>query len=341
MNHRVKKILRNILFLLSVPLIISAFVFARISSQEFVCNALDISISNPEVSFVTKSDVIEIVESFSIFANKTLVSNLNLTALEEKLRENKWIQKANTYVDAENTLHISLEQKVPLVRVLQKDSTDYAYYLDEYANPIPLSAQYSPRLPVVSAPNLGYNKSDLELKSDLVSMSKYIQHDTFWNAAISQIDVDENGQIVLIPVLGSQVILFGSIENMPNKFDRLLMFYKHSVNKMDWSKIDELDVRFSGQVICRSTNGEVLSIDPYNKQQQKKPTIPTGTTAPQNKSTSKPKLNLNKVKGSVKEKPNSKKDKSNSITSSMSIKSKKETKNVTNKETKTNKEKTQ
>jgi cell division protein FtsQ len=154
------------------------------------------------------------------------------------------------------------------VRIVEKDSTDYAYYLDEHANPIPLSTQFSPRLPIVTTNEIGFSKNELSLKSDLVSLSTYIQKDTFWNAAISQIDIDEKGRIVLIPVLGTQTILFGNISDMANKFDRLLMFYKHSVNRVDWSKYDELDVRFSGQVICRNHRGEILSVDPYNKLQQ-------------------------------------------------------------------------
>lgn len=271
MSPRVTKILRNILFLLSVPLIISAFVFARVGQKGKVCKGLDIAIQNPEVSFITKKDVVGMIEAQGIMADETLVDEINLQDIEKTFADNKWIKSSNAFMGSDQVLHLHIEQKEPKVRIVEKDSTDYAYYLDEYANPIPLSSQYSPRLPIVTTSEIGFSRSELSLKSDLVTLASYIQKDTFWNAAISQIDIDDKGQIVLIPVLGTQTILFGNIEDMANKFDRLLLFYKHSVHRVDWTKYDELDVRFSGQVICRNHRGEILAIDPYNKQQQQKP----------------------------------------------------------------------
>lgn len=269
MNPRIVKIARNIMFLLSVPLIITAFAFAQVERKSDVCMGVSVSIQNPEISFVTKKDVMEIVTSQDIVPKQTLTKSIDLTQLENALMENKWIKSSNAFLDPNHVLNLSLEQRKPEVRIVEKDSSDFAYYLDEYANPIPISDQYSPRLPVVTAHSIGFSQKELDFKSDLVTLSKFIQQDTFWNAAISQIDVDEKGQIVLIPVLGTQTILFGDITNMPNKFDRLLLFYKHSMHKVDWSKYDELDVRFSGQVICRNHSGAILSVDPYDKQQQK------------------------------------------------------------------------
>ncbi len=269
MNPRVKKILRNIMFLLSIPLIVFAFVFANIQSQKDVCQGLDIRIVNPEVSFVNEEDVVNVIEEQQIVPLKTLVKNIKIRDLENKVNENKWVKETNIYISTNNIIHIQVEQKKPVVRVNQKDSIDYAYYLDDYANALAWSPVYSPKLPVVTAPKLGYSRKDLNTKSDLVKLAKFLTKDTFWNVAISQIDLMPSGQIQLIPVIGKQIILLGDINDLEDKMARLFLFYQEGMFTVDWEKYDEIDLRYLGQVVCRNSRGEKISEDPYGVEEQK------------------------------------------------------------------------
>lgn len=82
MNPRVKKIARNILFLLSIPMIIAAFVFAQSSTQKNVCKALDINIENNDLSFVTQKDIIDIVEKEEINPKNSFINAIDLGQLE-------------------------------------------------------------------------------------------------------------------------------------------------------------------------------------------------------------------------------------------------------------------
>ena len=269
MNPRVKKILRNILFLLSIPLIISAFVFAKIQSSKDMCQGVEIRMTNPEFSFVSKDDIVAILKEHQIQPQQTRVKSIHINELENAVLENKWIASTNMFVSANSVLHVLVEQREPKVRILQKDSSDYSYYLDQYANAIEWSEKYTPRLPVVTAPTLGYTRADLNLKSDLVKLANFIVKDSFWNVAISQIDIHEGNQIRLIPAIGTQVILLGDITDLENKMARLFAFYQQGINTLSWDKYDEIDVRFQGQVVCRNTRGEKLSEDPYGIEEQK------------------------------------------------------------------------
>jgi cell division protein FtsQ len=265
MNPRVIKIARNVVFLLSIPLMITAFVFAQKSTDKNVCRSLNIYIENTDLSFITKKDIINTIEAQGIQSNASYTNAIDIQTLENTLKDNKWIKNATVFLGADNSLNVRVDQKRPIVRIVENDNTDYAYYLDEFANPIPLSPQYSPRLPVVTSHAIGFNHDDLQLKSDLVAVSEYIQEDSFWNAAITQINITEKNSIELIPAFGSQIIVFGNIEDMENKFERLLLFYKQGMNTIDWNLYDEIDLRFKGQVVCRNMRGEILSKDPYAK----------------------------------------------------------------------------
>lgn len=269
MNPRVKKIARNILFLLSIPMIIAAFVFAQSSTQKNVCKALHINIENNDLSFVTQKDIIDIVEKEGINPKNSFINAIDLGQLESALNENKWISESNAFIGADHSLNITINQKRPVIRIVEKDSSDYSYFLDTYANPIPVSNQYSPRLPVATTMNLTYTKKDLEIKSDLVALSNFIQQDSFWNAAISQINLRDDYQLELIPEIGNQVIILGNVDDLEDKLKRMFSFYKQGLHTVNWDLYDEFDLRFKGQIVCRNKRGDILSENPYDDKSKK------------------------------------------------------------------------
>jgi cell division protein FtsQ len=266
MTDRAKKIIRNMFFLLSVPIIIGAYVYAQNSSKGEFYKGLIVTIENPEINFVTKDEVIKIIEDLGIYPEQTLINTVNCKEIEKNIENNQWVKSAEIFVSANNFINVKVQQKNPVVRIQQKDSTDYAYYLDEFANPIPLSKKYTPRVSVVTTERLAFTKTDLKMKSAIVQLAQFIDKDTFWSVAISQIDVDAKNQLLLIPMIGTQTIVLGSTDDLENKMARLFTFYQQGINTIKWSLYDEIDLRFKGQIVCRNTRGEILAEDPYAKE---------------------------------------------------------------------------
>ncbi|HQW47756.1 MAG TPA: hypothetical protein PLZ98_11790, partial [Chitinophagaceae bacterium] len=104
MNPRIVKIARNIMFMLSVPIIVSAFVFADVSTKNEICNGIQISFSNNQLSFVTKDNVLALLRAKGITVNKTKLRNINVYELENTLEANKWVSNADIFVAANNKL---------------------------------------------------------------------------------------------------------------------------------------------------------------------------------------------------------------------------------------------
>jgi cell division protein FtsQ len=266
MTDRAKKIIRNIFFLLSVPIIIGAYVYAQNSSKGEFYKGLIVTIENPEINFVTKEEIINIIEDLGIYPEQTLINTVNCKEIEKNIENNQWVKSAELFVSSNNFINVKVQQKKPVVRIQQKDSTDYAYYLDEFANPIPLSKQYTPRVSVVTTERLAFTKTDLRMKSAMVQLAQFIDKDTFWSVAIAQIDINAKNQIVLVPMIGAQTIILGSTDDLENKMARLFTFYQQGVNTIKWSLYDEIDLRFKGQIVCRNTRGQILAEDPYAKE---------------------------------------------------------------------------
>ena len=63
--------------------------------------------------------------------------------------------------------------------------------------------------------------------------------------------VEADGQMEVIPKIGGQTIRFGMVdENLPEKFDRLKIFYNEGLRKVGWDKYKTIDLRYKDQVVC-------------------------------------------------------------------------------------------
>lgn len=88
----------------------------------------------------------------------------------------------------------------------------------------------------------------------LITFVRWIEEDSFWSAEIVQI-VAENAsggalELELVPRSGNHTILFGSIENVEEKFDKLLRFYKEGLNNIGWESYSTINIKYDGQVVC-------------------------------------------------------------------------------------------
>jgi len=84
----------------------------------------------------------------------------------------------------------------------------------------------------------------------LNTIAKFIYMDKFWKAQIEQVFVDDNMDLELIPKVGRQVILFGDIDRMAEKFKFLKAFYKDKMSQVGWNKYIVINLKFRNQIVC-------------------------------------------------------------------------------------------
>jgi cell division protein FtsQ len=87
--------------------------------------------------------------------------------------------------------------------------------------------------------------------NELFKVASFVDNDAFLKAFIEQIFVRADNELVLVPKIGKQIIIFGNSENLEEKFNKLKVFYKEGLNLIGWSKYSSIDVRFKSQVICK------------------------------------------------------------------------------------------
>ncbi len=182
------------------------------------------------------------------------VADLDLRRIEENILEkDPFIKDADVYIDAENRLHIDVEQRQPIVRII--DAKGKSYYLDKEGNFMPLSSNFTARVPVATGYIPPYTPEYQRKKQDalryLFSLMEDIQSDEFMLALAEQIFVTENREFIIVPKLGKQKILLGRYENIEDKFKRLKIFYKEALPYEGWNKYKTINLKFKGQVVCK------------------------------------------------------------------------------------------
>ncbi|MBI5916183.1 MAG: hypothetical protein HY842_12475 [Bacteroidetes bacterium] len=199
-------------------------------------------------------DVIRLVErSLGASLDEQMAGVVDADLVEQVLEENLFVKNAEVVLTANSMIKIFIEQREPILRVM--DNLGAQYYLDKDGARVPLSRHFTART-LVATGNIPPHTPEFltkkkHLMKDLFELTNYILNDPFWKAMFEQVHVNSKGEFVLVPIVGDQSILLGKWDaDIENKFSRLRTFYDEGMNRQGWRKYDTIDLRFRGQVVC-------------------------------------------------------------------------------------------
>lgn len=245
--------------------IVLSLSFVSLKEKNILITSLNISITNPtEISFLNETDV----QNFFEARNEKLINNqfknLNIPLLEKSLNSHPAVANAEISADLNGELKISVEQRKPVLRIINQDGE--SYYIDANSKLMPLSENYTARVLVAtgsiiepfarrsefSVEQIKKNKiySNFSILDDLWDLATYINKDTVLSALIHQINVSRNKEIELYPSMGHHKILFGTATNIEEKFNKLKIFYKEGLNKTNgWSNYSQINIKYKNIVV--------------------------------------------------------------------------------------------
>jgi cell division protein FtsQ len=213
-----------------------------------------------EQSFINESDVRNMIRLEHPKIAGIPLSGLDAAKMEESLRMAPVIKSAQVYKTVEGRLVIEVVQRTPVIRVEDRDHRQY--FLDREGNVIPAAADYAPYiLPVNGEIDGAYGKrknvleggddsSRDSIMNDIIALANYIAGDPFWNAQIVQIYVNRNKEFELVPRVGAQIILFGDLSRLEQKFFKLGTLYREGFRQKGWNQYEIINLKYNHQVIC-------------------------------------------------------------------------------------------
>ena len=199
-------------------------------------NHQPLSLSNVE------ADVYNYIEDFEMDPCGKPLGGIDTEKMERTLMSNGVLGSVECYKKVGGTVCVEVTQRVPIMRVMADDGN---YYVDAEGQRMAVRTQYQAHLPLVT----GRVDSVLTYR-DMLPLARYIYNHRFWNAQIEQIYVNERHEVELVPRVGGQTILLGSVQDFETKLDNLMLVYKKVFSKAGWAMYDTVSLKFKNQVVC-------------------------------------------------------------------------------------------
>jgi cell division protein FtsQ len=250
---------RIILTLAMLGVTVCMFIYVFSTKGDPVCKGIDVKIKNLETAkLITAEDIRRMIERSKVAGKGMPLNNEVLVKTLELVKSKSSVENVLVYQTGDSILHVELEQRMPVMRILTPLGS---CYLDKSGIAFPVSARYSYDVPLVTGkirlPAEGKALSDSGFARNLLSFVEYIASNSFWNAQIQQIDVDDNKYVEFAVCSDNHLIRFGQLHGYKRKLDNLLTFYK-KVNPYYRNANDApytvLDMRFDRQIVAVKDN---------------------------------------------------------------------------------------
>ena len=261
-----KKVLTLIfLVLLGIGILVILF-FANNKNEKIISKKPTISIHvEGENAFLTESELLDRLIFKNLYSVGDLVEKINITKIESFIRAMEEVKSVKVFKNIGSTWNINVQLRKPIARIFNLSQN--SYYLDDEGFTINRTHLHTARVLVISG-NILENLKNQSVKEiinndslksirkldDIYRISNYVCNDPFFNALIGQVYLEMNGDFLLIPLVGSQTILFGSAksdEEVKDKFNRLKVFYREGMPQEGWAKYNTIIVKYEGQIVGR------------------------------------------------------------------------------------------
>jgi cell division protein FtsQ len=258
--------LLKILFIIPVLYLLIIPVFLARSTNTRPCGGITVDISDSaDYHFVTKKQLLNLAYSGSERIAGKPLKDVSVSSIEGRINTLRELKKAEVYETVDGIVHVYVQQRTPIMRVMPGDGGDY--FVDEEGVVVRRRNLYNPRLHIIegnvnisSAMLNGVSVLDTSIKhsvlKDIYPLVKWINDDKFWSAQIDQIYIDGNDEIDLIPRAGNQEIHLGTVENFEGKLRNLQAFYDKVLPEVGWNKYSVINLEFKDQIVCKRRDNQ-------------------------------------------------------------------------------------
>jgi cell division protein FtsQ len=220
---------------------------------------------NGENVFLTKEDLLTRLKRAGLIYPGQKMENLKIANIEKFIAEMTEVKEVKVYSNLGGTWNIDVHIRKPIARIFNSFGEDF--YLDEVGSTMAPSYLYTARVVIVtgyindrknseSVEKIINNDTLISIRNldDIYRISSYVCNDAFLSAQIGQINLEKNGDFVLVPQVGGQKIIFGSArtdEDVAEKFKKLTVFYKEGLPFEGWDKYEVINLKYNRQIVCK------------------------------------------------------------------------------------------
>jgi cell division protein FtsQ len=219
-----------------------AFLFAFSNQRN---SARKVNIQAPKFIGENKLFITDATVSKLLIQNQQPVTEqpkeiIDLNELEVALNSNSMIKKAEVFMSINGELYTEIEQKRPIARV----SSNASYYIDDEGSYMPLSSNYTARVPLVTG-NL--KKNNL---GNVFEFAKAVDQDEFLKKHVIEIRQNDDSTINFKIRKSDFIVHLGTLEKLEKKINNFKAFYQKAFKDKILDSYTRVNLKFDKQVIC-------------------------------------------------------------------------------------------
>jgi cell division protein FtsQ len=251
--------------LFAITLIV-VLVLARRAQEKAPVKKPNVAISVvDENNFLTEKELLDRLRRNGMTFDGQVMESLNTTQIEAFIRKMHEVESVEVFKRLGGNWDIRLKVRQPLARVF--NTRGESFYVDSKGATMDPSPNFTARVLVFSGniPDVSDSVTVEEIVAndslkaaraldDIYRIAKYVSHDPFLRAQISQVHRTAGGDFVLVPQVGSHRIIFGSAftdAEVKEKMDKLKVFYTEGLPYEGWDKYETINLKFRNQIVCR------------------------------------------------------------------------------------------
>ncbi len=250
MKRKIKIFAHVTAWILAVVALVVTLAFSYAETASVVCKEIAVKYDGDQQVQLSKQEIVRLINA----ADKNLIGKklreINAETIEQEVNKHNAIYKADAYklivrdsINYKGILAVKVRHRDPVMRIMSPDAN---YYMDEEGVRFPTSTRYSANVVIVTG-NINENLA----RNSILPMVLHIADNNFWQAQIKQIHVDRNEELLLTPLVGNQMIEFGTADSYRQKLRNLMAFYEQVLASNNWDKYERISLKYKNQIIAK------------------------------------------------------------------------------------------
>ena len=236
-----KKMLAYIGFLLLLAFLTFLYSFSLARNGAKKVKNTVVEFEAGENNFLTHSMVDKLLIQNNEFVKNQAKSVVDLHFLETNVSTSPYVEKATVYLTIDGELKSVIKQRKPLARIVNKSGS---YYVDKYGVKIPLSTNFSQRVPLISGVG---SPDEIDEITELINV---IANDNFLTKEIVAIHKNTINEYEFTVRSGNYKVNFGEFVDVTHKIKKLKAFYNKAFTDKTIHNYMAINLKYHNQVVC-------------------------------------------------------------------------------------------
>ncbi len=243
---KLKKILKYIFFPILLVGIGFLYGFSNQRNSQQIITKSVVKFQSKEPYFLSEQIVNKLLIQNNATVKKQAKSVIDLYKLEEQVLENPYVEKVSLFITIDGKLNTFIKQREPIARILSGNSS---YYVDSQGVKVPISENFSARVPVISGIS-----NEKEVSKLMVLLNKLV-NDDFLSKEIIGIEFKDQNEYIFTVRSGNYRINFGDLTDIEKKTKKLKAFYSKVFLDSTIHKYKTINIKYHNQVVGEKITG--------------------------------------------------------------------------------------